>query len=88
MRTTTAALLLCVCNCAAAAPDDSSTGALKRLSIEELMDIEVTSVSRTPQTLSSAAAAITVLGNEDIHASREYRANLVNVMTRRAVAQL
>lgn len=26
--------------------------------------------------------------NEDIHASREYRANLVNVMTRRAVAKL
>ena len=26
--------------------------------------------------------------NEDIHATREYRANLVNVMTRRAVAKL
>ena len=26
--------------------------------------------------------------NEDMHASREYRANLVNVMTRRAVAKL
>jgi len=26
--------------------------------------------------------------NEDMHATREYRANLVNVMTRRAVAKL
>jgi CO/xanthine dehydrogenase FAD-binding subunit len=26
--------------------------------------------------------------NEDMHASREYRANLVNVITRRAVAKL
>jgi CO/xanthine dehydrogenase FAD-binding subunit len=26
--------------------------------------------------------------NEDIHGSREYRANLVNVLTKRAVAQL
>jgi aerobic carbon-monoxide dehydrogenase medium subunit len=26
--------------------------------------------------------------NEDIHASREYRANLVNVLTKRAVARI
>jgi iron complex outermembrane receptor protein len=52
-----------------AAQGDSPTGALKRLSIEQLMDIEVTSVSRTPESLSSAAAAVSVLTNEDIQRS-------------------
>ena len=69
MRTTAVALLLCVCSCATAASDGSSTGALKRLSLEELMDIEVTSVSRTAETLSSAAAAVSVLTNEDMQRS-------------------
>src|SRR4029453_1515440 len=69
MRTTTLALLLCVCGRAAAAQDFASTGALKRMSIEELMDIEVTSVSRTAESLSSAAAAVSVLTNVDIHRS-------------------
>jgi iron complex outermembrane receptor protein len=69
MRKTTLALSLCVCACATAAQDDSSTGALKRLSIEELMDIEVTSVSRTAESLGSAAAAVSVLTNQDIHRS-------------------
>src|ERR1044072_1966527 len=69
MRKTPLTLLLCVCACATAAQDDSSTGELKRLSIEELMDIEVTSVSRTAETLSSAAAAISVVTNDDIRRS-------------------
>jgi iron complex outermembrane receptor protein len=43
--------------------------ALKRLSIEELMDVEITSVSRTAESLSGAAAAITVVTNEDIRRS-------------------
>jgi len=47
----------------------ASTSELKRLSIEQLMDIEVTSVSRTPETLSSAAAAVSVISNEDIRRS-------------------
>ena len=52
------ALLLCSGEPADASQDvASTTGALKHLSIEELMDIEVTSVSRAPETLSSAAAA-------------------------------
>ena len=64
------ALLLCPTGHAAASQDlTASTGALKRLSIEELMDIEVTSVSRTAETLSSAAAAISVVTNEDIRRS-------------------
>jgi iron complex outermembrane receptor protein len=61
------ALLLCPAGHAVAAQDmTAGTGALKSLSIEELMDIEVTSVSRTAETLSSAAAAISVVTNEDI----------------------
>jgi iron complex outermembrane receptor protein len=64
------ALLLCPTGHAAAAQDmTASTGALKRLSIEQLMDIEVTSVSRSPEALSSAAAAISVLSDEDIRRS-------------------
>jgi iron complex outermembrane receptor protein len=64
------ALLLCPTGHAAASQDmTASTGALKRLSIEELMDIEVTSVSRTAETLSSAAAAISVVTNEDLRRS-------------------
>ena len=39
---------------------------LKKLSIEELMDIDVTSVSRRSERLSRAAAAVTVITGEDI----------------------
>jgi iron complex outermembrane receptor protein len=64
------ALLLCSTGHAVASQDmTASTGALKRMSIEELMDIEVTSVSRTAETLSAAAAAISVVTNEDIRRS-------------------
>ncbi len=42
---------------------------LTELSIEELSDIEVTSVSRKPQKLSQAAAAIFVITGEDIRRS-------------------
>ncbi|HEV8331883.1 MAG TPA: TonB-dependent receptor [Steroidobacteraceae bacterium] len=74
MRTTpqalATALLLCSVEPAAASQDGASTtGALKHLSIEELMDIEVTSVSRAPETLNSAAAAVSVITNEAIRRS-------------------
>ena len=66
----TIALLLCPGERAAASQDvASTTGALKHLTIEQLMDIEVTSVSRAPETLSSAAAAVSVITNEDIRRS-------------------
>jgi iron complex outermembrane recepter protein len=39
---------------------------LKKLSVEELLDIDVTSVSKYPEKLSSAAAAVSVLTQEDI----------------------
>jgi iron complex outermembrane receptor protein len=42
------------------------TSALKKLSVEELMNIEVTSVSRHPEKLSKTASAIQVITQEDI----------------------
>ena len=63
------ALLLCPTDRVVAAQDLTASTALKRLSIEELMDIEVTSVSRTAETLSSAAAAVGVVTGEDIRRS-------------------
>lgn len=42
---------------------------LKKLSIEELMNIQVTLVSRTPERLSEVASAIQVITGEDIHRS-------------------
>ncbi|MBI2496979.1 MAG: TonB-dependent receptor, partial [Opitutae bacterium] len=52
---------------AAAPPTSPST--LKKLSLEELMDLEVTSVSRRPEKLLNAASAIQVVTNEDIRRS-------------------
>jgi iron complex outermembrane receptor protein len=43
-----------------------SAGELKRLSLEQLMDIEVTSVSKHPEKLFEAAAAIQVVNGDDI----------------------
>jgi iron complex outermembrane recepter protein len=45
------------------------TTALKRLSVEDLLNIEVTSVSRTEETLRSAAAAVSIVSTDDIRRS-------------------
>jgi iron complex outermembrane recepter protein len=47
----------------------ASPGALKKLSVEELMNIEVTSVSGRPEKLSEAASAIQVITADDIRRS-------------------
>src|SRR5271154_7201613 len=44
----------------------NAVGGLKDLSIEQLMDLPVTSVSKTAQPVSDAAAAIYVISHEDI----------------------
>lgn len=44
-------------------------GDLKKLSMEELMDIEVSLVSRTPQKLSEAASSVQVVTGDDIRRS-------------------
>jgi iron complex outermembrane receptor protein len=47
----------------------ASAESLKKLSIEELMNVEVTTVSRSVERLGDAAAAIAVVTNEDIRRS-------------------
>ena len=42
---------------------------LTELSLEELMNVEITSVSKTPQVLSRTAAAVHVISNEEIRRS-------------------
>jgi iron complex outermembrane recepter protein len=44
----------------------SSTEELKRLSVEQLMNVEVTSVSKTKQPIGDAAAAVYVITHDDI----------------------
>jgi len=44
----------------------ASTGELKHMSVEQLMDIQVTSVARHPESLRQAAAAIQVITRDDI----------------------
>src|SRR5467141_4424614 len=51
-------------------PDSSpSAEALKKLSIEQLMNLQVTSVSKRPERLSQTASAIQVITREDIRRS-------------------
>ncbi len=60
--------LICQCTPAqAAAP--ISEASLTQLSIEDLANIEITSVSKRPQTLRSAAASVYVITGEDIRRS-------------------
>ena len=46
----------------------SPTEDLKKLSVEQLMDVEVTSASKTAEPLSDAAASIYVITHDDIAA--------------------
>jgi iron complex outermembrane receptor protein len=64
------AFALCGSDLAAQAPDPrGSINELKKLSMEQLIDVEVTSVSRTAERLGHAPAAVTVVTNEDIRRS-------------------
>ncbi|HEU5135715.1 MAG TPA: TonB-dependent receptor [Steroidobacteraceae bacterium] len=63
---------ICVALLPWSAHSNNSTGpleALKRMSFEELMTVEITSVSRTEETLRDAAAAIAVVSPEIIRRS-------------------
>ena len=51
------------------APDIIEVKSLKQLSLDELMDIEVTSVSKRPEKLFAAASAIEVITHDDIRRS-------------------
>ncbi len=59
-------LIACTVVDAANAVPIVEADSLKKLSLEELMDLEVTSVSRTEERFGSAAAAISVVTNETI----------------------
>jgi iron complex outermembrane receptor protein len=52
-----------------AQPSDLTTDSLKSLSIDQLMDVEVTSVSRHPEKLLQSASAIQVITREEIRRS-------------------
>src|SRR5262245_43350119 len=49
--------------------DSVAPDTLKKLTLEQLMDVDVTSVSRWAEKLSEAASAIQVVTGEDIHRS-------------------
>src|SRR5580698_2446577 len=61
------------------APDNSApastqpsaaAGDLTNLSLEDLMNVEVTSVAKEPQKISDAPASVTVIGQDDIQRSQ------------------
>ena len=64
-----AAFALWVSASDALARDDAPLEGLRELTIEQLVNLEVTTVSRRPESLSQAAAAIDVITNEDIRRS-------------------
>jgi iron complex outermembrane receptor protein len=62
-------LVLLASSAGAAAEDTLSSSELKRLSLDELMNVEVTSVSLRPEKLSQTPSAIQVITAEDIRRS-------------------
>ena len=64
-----ALLLVCTGFAPAKADDTPSIGELKQLNVEDLMNVQVTSVSRHPERLIEAASAIQVITQEDIRRS-------------------
>lgn len=50
-------------------PTSTTTRQLMEMSLEDLLDVEVTSVSKKPQTLTEVAAAVYVITQEDIRRS-------------------
>src|SRR5258708_39363112 len=62
-------MMLTGCSFAQTTDAAPPTTALKKLSLEELMDIEVTSVSKRPEKLSETASAIQVITQDDIRRS-------------------
>jgi len=65
----TIVLALGVGTVAQAEPTDTSISSLKTLSVEQLMDIEVTSVSKHAERLADVASSIQVITQEDIQRS-------------------
>jgi len=68
LRRSLCAALLCALPAVAAAQDTLAQD-LKRLSLEELLNIEVTVVTRQPEPVRAAAASVSVITNEDLRRS-------------------
>jgi hypothetical protein len=64
-----ALLLLCMGFAPVKADDLPTIGELKRLNLEDLMNVEVTSVARHPERLLEAASVIQVITQDDIRRS-------------------
>jgi iron complex outermembrane receptor protein len=87
--TTLYTTLLLLSNFASAQDDRLSSRQLKKLSVEELINIEVTLVSRSPQKLSEAASAVQVITGEDIRNSGALNiAEALRLVTNLQVAQM
>ena len=86
----TLGLICCVQPGLAQQPDSAvSADALKKLSIEQLMNLQVTSVSKRPERLSETASAIQVITQEDIRRSGAASlAEALRLATNLQVAQL
>ena len=69
MLAATQLCMLPVLAAAQAVEAPTSPSALKKLSLEELADMEVTSVSRYPEKLSGTASAIQVITGDEIRRS-------------------
>jgi iron complex outermembrane recepter protein len=54
---------------ATSAQDSVSIAKMKKLSLEELLEVEVTSISMRPEKLTEVASAVQVITGEDIHRS-------------------
>src|SRR4051812_4763392 len=69
--------------------DKFSQAQLKKLSMEELMNIEVTMVSRSPEKLAEVASAVQLITGEDIRNSGATNiAEALRLVTNLQVAQL
>lgn len=66
---TTALLISCSHSSAQVEVDDATPNAMKQLSLDELMNIEVTSVSRQPESYEEAPASISVITQDQIRRS-------------------
>jgi len=66
LRTSLAFAALVLAGVAATRAAEISTGDLKALSVEDLMNIEVTSVSKTAASISTAPAAVYVITHDDV----------------------
>src|SRR5258708_21029905 len=61
---------------AGAQVDPPTAGDLKRLSIEDLMNLDVTSVAKEPQRLLQAAAALQVFNAQSLQVARRWPGDL------------